>query len=302
MVSHTVEWPLVGLTDEHRRDIGLAGLAGPIRDAAGRERLDRIGAGRRLVGFTGYLRFPRRPTPAPAGAAEVTCVAWAHCFRDPDAYLPAGVPSDLIALSDFTDPAIVSPVELGAAKTWDFAYVCQPGAAMERVKNWALALRCLPVLCGEMGLTGLLVGRAELPELDGLAGLDRLTVAGEVPWPRLMRWLRASRFLFAPNDLDPAPRIIAEALAMDTPVLVNRHILGGWHQVNAFTGAFFEDERDVAAGAHRCLRRWTSPRRWFAAHLGPLHSGRRLAALVRRADPQAPPMRRVHLSYRIEGR
>jgi hypothetical protein len=208
---------------------------------------------------------------------------------------------------DFGWWGLVGPVrtesELGqlvgatGAHEYDFVYVCQAGPASEQVKGWELARRCLPILAADLGL---LVGRAEIADLDDLGCAGRLEIVDELPWPELMRRFVASRFLFLPNGLDPSPRIIAEALLMGTPVLVNRNILGGWHQVNPFTGAFFESEADVASGARRCLTEWTSPRRWFVAHLGPLRSGVRLAELVRMVDPQARSVRRVHLSYRLD--
>ncbi|MEO6501524.1 MAG: hypothetical protein ABIQ09_06390 [Jatrophihabitantaceae bacterium] len=292
-------WPFLGLTDEYGRDFGWCGLVGPVGAESELRQLDLITRTRRLLGFTAFLRFPSQP---PLGVPSAHPEAWAHCFRSPDDLLPATVPRVFLPLSDFTDPLLVSPEAVGAAAAYeyDFAYVCQAGSASEQVKGWELARRCLPILVGDLGLRGLLVGRAEIPGLEDLSRAGRLEVVDELPWPELMRRFAASRFLFVPNGPDPAPRVIAEALLMGTPVLVNRNILGGWHQVNPFTGAFFESEADVAAGARRCLTEWTSPRRWFAAHLGPLRSGARLAELVRMVDPQARSVRRVHLSYRVD--
>lgn len=38
---------------------------------------------------------------------------------------------------------------------------------------------------------------------------------------------------------------MSEALSLDTPVVVNKRIYGGWHYINEKTGAFFTDENDV---------------------------------------------------------
>ena len=293
-----LSWPFLGLTDEYGRDIGWCGNVGPVHDQPQRDQLDELTRSPRVLGFTAYLRFPQ--WPALAGSLTVP-EAWAHCFRSPEGLLPPGAPATFLPLSDFTDPSIVSPERLvsGTRHHFDFVYVCQPGLASEHVKGWSLAQRCLPVLVDKLGLRGLLVGRPQLPELAERVRAGQVVVTGVLPWAELMRRLATSRFLFVPNGLDPSPRVIAEALLMGTPVLVNRHILGGWHQVNPFTGHFFESEVDVAAGARRCLTEWTSPRRWFAAHLGPLRSGERLAALLREVDPDLPRLRRVHLSYRV---
>lgn len=111
-------------------------------------------------------------------------------------------------------------------------------------------------------------------------------------------FLRA-RFLFVPSELDASPRILAEALCMNTPVLVNRHILGGWKYVNPFTGAFFESERDVAKAARSCLERWTSPRRWFVANHGPLLAGQRLCRFLASFDPVLNGIERLQITYTI---
>jgi glycosyltransferase involved in cell wall biosynthesis len=292
-------WPFLGLTDEHGRDFGWCGLVGPVREESERRQLETVIRTRRLVGFTAFLSFPSWP-PVAEPSAEPQ--AWAHCFRSPQDFLPDGVPNALLPLSDFTDPLLVSREAVAASGDHgaDFVYVCQSGPMSEHVKGWELARRCLPILLGELGLRGLLVGRTDIPGLADIDGADQLEVVGELPWPELMRRFAASRFLFVPNGLDPAPRVIAEAMLMGTPVLVNRNVLGGWHQVNPFTGAFFESEADVAAGALRCLTAWTSPRRWFAAHLGPLRAGTRLAGLIRTVDPEVRSVRRVHLSYRVD--
>lgn len=293
-----LDWPFLGLTDQFGRDIGWSALVGPVSAESERGQLELVTQSHRLVGFTAFLRFPSWPPP---GEPKATPAGWAHCFRSTADLLPSGPPRVFLPLSDFTDPLLVSREKVGASpgRGVDFVYVCQPGRASEHVKGWELARRCLPILTLELGLRGLLVGRKNIAGLEEIDGADQLEIADQLPWAELMRRFAASRFLFVPNELDPSPRIIAEALLMGTPVLVNRNILGGWHQVNPFTGAFFESEADVAAGARRCLSSWTSPRRWFAAHLGPLHSGARLAGLIRAIDPDAGSVRRVHVSYHL---
>jgi glycosyltransferase involved in cell wall biosynthesis len=145
-----------------------------------------------------------------------------------------------------------------------------------------------------MGLDGVLVGRDTIDNLPDHGG--RLTILGELPWGALMGVLLRSRLVFVPSLMDPSPRIIAEALCMGTPVVVNRHILGGWHYVNPFTGAFFEDETDLRRAILRCLEGWTSPRRWFVTHHGPQLAGRRLQHFLASFDPSMRCLETVHLA------
>lgn len=79
--------------------------------------------------------------------------------------------------------------------------------------------------------------------------------------------------------------MLAEALCLDVPCVVNRRILGGWKYVNSFTGELFDDVGDVADGVRRCLAQARSPRSWFRTNYGPYHAGRRLGALLRQVDP-----------------
>lgn len=56
-----------------------------------------------------------------------------------------------------------------------------------------------------------------------------------------------------------------EALCLNVPILVNRHILGGWKYVNEQTGAFFESVDDVVPAFQQLLARQSQlrPREWF---------------------------------------
>lgn len=298
-----VAWPFFGFRDDRGRCLPYVGLQGPALSTEQAILLDELSTRVEFLGFTSYFTFPAcKPTVDDRDYGAI-CRAWCHCYRNPERYLPPGKPQMFAAFSDFTDYANARPESLfphqNRGALWDFAYVCQSGPWNELAKNWELARRTIPVLCRDLQLKGVLVGREHVEDLPACA--DRLTVLGELPWHELMSVFFRSRFLFVPNELDPSPRILAEALCMNTPVVVNRHILGGWHYVNPFTGAFFEDERDVVTAARYCLERWTSPRRWFIAHHGPLRAGERLKGLVARFDPSVRGCSRLELVVKLGG-
>ena len=75
------------------------------------------------------------------------------------------------------------------------------------------------------------------------------------------------RVLFAPNLHDASPRVLAEAMCLNVPILVNRHILGGWKYVNDQTGAFFDNEDDVVGAFKGILAAQAQgrlqPRGWY---------------------------------------
>jgi hypothetical protein len=88
-----------------------------------------------------------------------------------------------------------------------------------------------------------------------------------------------------PNELDASPRVLAEALCLDVPLVVYRQILGGWKYVNRFTGVFFDDERDVVGAVRACFAQSVAPRLWFAANHGAYAGAQRLLRLLRTVDP-----------------
>jgi hypothetical protein len=149
-------------------------------------------------------------------------------------------------------------------------------------KNWTLAGRCIPRLCHDLRLRAFVIG-TPTPEFEAVPGV---VFSPPVPWSQLLGRLSGVRFLFVPNLLDASPRLLAEALCLNVPLLVNSSILGGWKYVNAFTGTFFEDESNVVEAAKLCLSRTYGAREWFRANYGPYLAGRRLLQLLKTVDSQ----------------
>jgi glycosyltransferase involved in cell wall biosynthesis len=283
------------LVDERGARLPYVALTAPMLTQQDRERLARLRESTPLVGFTSYMDFPARRRAWADYDYRSMCVAWCHCFRQPERYLSEGTRRVQLTHADFLDWSDVTP-NLGSPlepRKYDFVYVCESGPWQEYAKNWRLARRCLPVLCDDLGLTGVLVGRPTLADVpEPCAGVE---VLGRLPRQDLMNVIAGARFLFVPNVLDASPRIIAEALACNTAVIVNRRIVGGWHYVTPYTGAFFGDETDLAPAIRRCFSQPLSPRRWFTANHGYPRAARRLARFMTEIDGSLGPYRTVHL-------
>jgi glycosyltransferase involved in cell wall biosynthesis len=282
-----LEWPFRAIVDDSGGSTGWCALTGPLRTERAMARYRRLTQEFRFIGFTSYTMFP---AVAEGVAPDYTrlCEAWCHCFRDPDRYIGPGASRALISESDFVDWRILArtvDARTCDGKDFDFAYLCLPGAWKERTKNWELAKRCLPRLCGDLDLKGLLLGRWQILDLPFRRNL---TVVGDLRQAMLWEHLCRSRLLFVPSVMDASPRILAEALCLDVPILVNRAILGGWKYVTPSTGAFFDSEDDVAEAAWRCLNTATQPRQWFAQRYGPACASARLADFIREREPALP--------------
>lgn len=275
-------WPFLFVLDAEDRQTGWALVNGPIVTRAQQEQFVELRrTGHRFVGMSSYLTFPDGCRGDPLDY-ELVCDAWCHCFRTPGRFLRTELPRALISMSDFTDYQRVSPHGLAPpAERFDVVYVGATEDWKREAKNWRLAASAVPRLCCELGMCALVIGSPS----DDFEPSPRVTFRAQVPWPILLAHLASARFLFVPNVTDASPRIIAEALCLDVPIVVHREILGGWKYVNRFTGAFFENEAGATAAARAVCEASIAPREWFRANYGPYLTGKRLLALLRSVDP-----------------
>jgi len=299
-LSHLhLTWPFLAVTDRAGRSNGWCVLAGPLRKQHDLDAYHALRRSFRFVGFTSYVTFPSVQEGLVTDYGSL-CEGWCHCFREPDVYMSRGTPKELISESDFVDHASISPDTVcqggDPGKDFDFVYVCLPGQWKEMTKNWTLAKRCLHRLCGDLNLKGLLLGRWQILDLPFH---KNLTIVGDVPHQRTLEYLRRSRLLFVPSIMDASPRILAEALCLDVPILVNEQILGGWKYVSTSSGVFFRSEDDVADAARQCLRAGFQPRRWFGENYGPELSSERLAAFLGRLSPDVDQTLHLQLERKV---
>lgn len=284
--SMRTKWPFMYITDELQRATPWMVLHAPIESPSRREMFAayrRQGLG--FIGMTSFMTFPRSDPNDPLAYDDV-CEGWCHCFREPDQYLPQHRPRALLSLSDFTDPQQIGNHALGPdavdAPHFDFVYVGADQPWKMQAKNWTLARQCLSVLCSRMHLRGLVIG-VPISAVPRIAGL---TVWPWMPYLRFLQVLSRCRFLFAPYGSDASPRVLAEALCLDVPLVVHRDILGGWKYVTSATGVFFNDADDVDASARSCLDGVLTPRAWYSERFGRAHAGAQLARLIRQIDPR----------------
>jgi len=216
---------------------------------------------------------------------------WLTCFRDPEEYgFTANHNIIEMSESDFYDANIDTepPVE----KKYDFIYSCLkdddrcPLDGWNAVnRNFRLARECFKIMINEYGLKGLIVGRVGcgLEEEFG----DKVEVTDMLDYHLFQEKLAQSRFLFVPNVYDASPRVIAEALIKDVPVLMNRNIVCGSKYVKPETGEFFKDEYDIRLSLEALLGKikTISPRKWWKEHYSTDASERKLRDFLENAFP-----------------
>lgn len=133
----------------------------------------------------------------------------------------------------------------GLEKLYDVAYSNQGGEWNDWARNWTLAKPSFKALIDETNATVLILGR----DLSQEADLQPYIASGNIVshekalWRDFLKLIEQSRSLVTFNVHDASPRVLAEALCMDVPVLVNWHILGGWKYATEETGEHFFDTR-----------------------------------------------------------
>ena len=295
----TMDFPFKNIKDEHNHNTNTVAIVAPFREKAHKQTLrELVGKGYRIIGITSYLQFPGpvHNSHDPAAEEDMSwyidkCKAWLYCGRTPiKVFGWSTIPRIQMAQSDFTNPSGVKPK--GLEKKWDFIYICLndnkdtcPEGWNSVNRNWELAKRCFPIMCLEYGLRGLIVGRQGC-KIDSTLEpyLDRKEF---IPYYEFVDHLEMAKFTFLPNIQDASPRILTESLCKNNPVLVNHNIHGGWKYVTPHTGEFFTGPEDIRPALDRLTKHYDeyTPRAYFKAHYGPLHTGPKLAHFLRQADP-----------------
>jgi hypothetical protein len=192
---------------------------------------------------------------------------WLCCFKDKQKY---GF-TDNNNITDISESDFYNvDTDIKMDKKYDFIYICNKDGDSCPLNGWNainrnynLALKCFPIMINEFKLKGLIVGRINcgLEELYG----DNLEVVDFLDWHILQDKMRQSKMLFVPNIFDASPRVIAECIIKDTPILMNHNILCGFKYINYETGNFFSDENDLRQSLSELINKMDkiSPKKWW---------------------------------------
>jgi hypothetical protein len=160
---------------------------------------------------------------------------------------------------------------------YDFIYICNkdhsdscPLDGWNAInRNYNLALKCFPIMVHKYKLKGLCVGRIGC-DLSEYA--DSITTTGFLSWQELQDKMIQSKFLFLSNIYDASPRVVAECLIKDLPVLMNNNIICGFKYVTPETGEYFIDEHNIRNALDVLLPKINnnliSPKKWWAENYG----------------------------------
>mmetsp|Transcript_8481 Transcript_8481/g.24305 ORF Transcript_8481/g.24305 Transcript_8481/m.24305 type:complete len:587 (+) Transcript_8481:23-1783(+) len=298
-------WPFQRIQTAQHLDTSIILLAAPFMDEYYQGKAERgmffrlLNTGHVMLGISSYEFFPAhisnpietRHTDKIPGDKEIFSFVegWLHCHRDPSAALPAGIPRALISESDFVNPfrndggGVMIPQ--GYEKEYDFLYVHQGGPWNDYNRNWTLARECLKKMA-DMGYKVVVLSKSVGSDklLKDHVERGNIEVHQKELWRDFLKVIEKARALFIASVSDASPRIAAEALSFNVPLLMNYHIIGGWKYVNDKTGVLFQGADDVE-GAIKKLRSdefqaGLSPRQWFIDNWGPYNTSLRLHAFL----------------------
>lgn len=299
--SKTHKFPFRYFKDEHGKILPIVAVTGFFRSKEDRERYNEYkNNGVKIFGITAYKSFPKRIDDVSEDKFHHSddfnytkeIKNWLCCFQNAPAFgFTSWNKLSNQSESDFYD-ADNKPESTD--KKYDFIYICNkdddkcnPDGWNALNRNFKLALECFPILINKMGMKGLIVGRVHCG-LESLYG-NNIEVTGFLPYHELQAKMKQSRFLFLPNITDASPRVIAECMIKNVPVLMNRNILCGTKYVNPKTGTLFTDKNDVASAAQRLLQGVNSgqitPKTWWRENYGVKISAKRLKGFLSECFP-----------------
>ena len=288
-----VKWPFRNVFDDKGNKLNVILISAPFRTKEDDEIYEKYKEmGLNFCGISSYLNFPD-PIVTPyedmyhvdKNHDYLSMVsAWLHCFREPSKKLQkSGLPLLLLTEADLKD---FNSVNVSTEpKEYDFFYSCpkdddqcNPGWQSYN-RNWELAKECLKVMCGKYHLKGIIVGRenCEFTELCS----DYITILPALDYHEFQATMQKCKFLFVPNIMDASPRVITEALCYNMPVLVNWHIVGGWHNVIPnVTGEFFTNKDNLSIALDKIINNKYKSREWFEKNRGKEISGGMMAKFL----------------------
>jgi hypothetical protein len=199
--------------------------------------------------------------------------------------------------SDFVDVAEFPEYPDGPLN-WDYFYFTLGGDSGTKNKGFGLFSRVLPSLAKYRGAVVVYgkVGKFQNRDLRKLHAAGNITVYKKTfSQTKMQQTYARSRFGLFPNIIDCSPRTIPECLIHNTPVLVNRDILGGWKYINEDTGMFF-DKTLRTKDIEKFLSRSFKPRESFMSNYGMAASSRKLAEILTKHYPWCGDFEMVYLS------
>ncbi|WP_437996009.1 sulfotransferase [Sorangium sp. So ce185] len=191
-------------------------------------------------------------------------IGFMHNFRDPRDVFPGDFP---LLDMDFSD--YVQVRKRGRVKMFDMVYYAGHSVAgRPETTKWSSSIKGHDLALTVIRALLEVDPNFRVAIVNDVFGIDdpRVRNLGMLPYRAFLDLVESAHVLLVPSTLDASPRVIAEALCLDTYVMVNADISGGWKYVNEETGAFFDRTNFLDVYARLRARGPAATRRWFLAN------------------------------------
>jgi len=296
-----VNWPFLNFVDENNKKVNILCIRGPLQkqddiDLFIKYRNDGI----KFIGCSSYLSYPlkcnnpsqikgicSKESTFEGKRIDTIVDGWLHCFKNDNLIL--NEKKILISESDFMDSiTYLRKYDINKKKKkYDFICYCPSDPKScdfgwhHHNKNWPLAKKTIEYLCNEMKMEGVLIGRENCP-ID-INDKKKLKREKWLQYNKFLDTIADSKFTIISSYEDASPRTIGESLLVDTPILVNEEIVGGWKYVNEETGIFY-NENNIKQKVNEIISNINnnkfSPRDNYIKNYGLYNSGKKLRDFI----------------------
>ena len=258
-------WGLINIYDENNKPTDLIGLRGPSYNY---DILDELLKKKRIIGISSYQNFPqtlkniyddKNNFDDIIKKYEKNIILWCHCFKDPQNYIPTGIPLILYSESDqYNSTDTLNKLANTIEKQYDFFCNFPNGDWNYWIRGSEIAKRWLNYMSDVMNLKILIGGGDKRPGFS-----NKICFLGHLPWNEFIHQMNLSKFVINFSRYDASPRVIIEALSLNIPILLNEDILGGWKYINKSTGKLFFYDEPIENCINSFMNEKYEPLKWM---------------------------------------
>jgi len=240
-------WGIINIYDKDSNPTNLIGVRGPMFNT---DKLDELLKTKKLIGISAYQNFPQpvKNIHDQSNYKDTSniflktygnkIILWCHCFKDPQSYIPSGIPLLLHSDSDQYNGITLNNLANTVEKQYDFFCSLPNGQWNDWIRGAEVAKKWLNYMADTMGLK-ILIGGGD--KKNGFS--EKIVFLGHLQWNQFIDSMNTCKYMINFSRYDASPRVIIESLSLNIPVLLNQDILGGWKYINNSTGKlFFYDE------------------------------------------------------------
>jgi GR25 family glycosyltransferase involved in LPS biosynthesis len=260
-------WGIINIYDKDSNPTNLIGIRGPMFHES---KLDELLKTKKLIGISSYQNFPQplknihdqtnyiHNSNIFLKKYESNIILWCHCFKDPQNYIPPGIPLLLHSDSDHYNGNYLNNLADKVEKKYDFFCNLPNGDWNDWIRSKEVAKKWLNYMADMMDLK-ILIGGGD--KEYGFS--EKITFLGHLSWNKFIENMNSSKYCINFARYDASPRVIMEALFLNIPVLLNQDILGGWKYINNSTGKLFFYDESIEECINNFISSKYEPLKWM---------------------------------------